>query len=175
MTTIQLDALTDDDLDSENKALGFATTPYKQCGPNNKHGCGEWKRIDEFHKDKRGRFGVQSICKACKRVVNASINPITNGNKTPTYRSWKAMIQRCTNPNAINYANYGGRGVTVAPEWRSFQQFLADMGERPEGTSLDRIDVNSGYGPGLCRWATRKEQAQNRRPRRKKEDLEKAA
>jgi hypothetical protein len=81
-----------------------------------------------------------------------------------TYRSWNMMIQRCCNPRVEAYAQYGGRGITVCPAWRSdFAAFLSDMGERPLGTSLDRIDGGGNYEPGNCRWATASEQACNRR------------
>lgn len=83
---------------------------------------------------------------------------------TPEYRSWRAMLQRCTYPNNVHYPNYGGRGITICERWRlSFVAFLTDMGPRPEGTTLDRIDGDSDYTPGNCRWATAKEQAANRR------------
>lgn len=84
---------------------------------------------------------------------------------TPTYHSWRSMIQRCTNPNSKDYLNYGGRGITVCPEWLgSFERFLADMGKRPnKRKTLDRIDVNKGYCKDNCRWATAKTQAQNKR------------
>lgn len=77
------------------------------------------------------------------------------------YNSWYGMVQRCTNPKRRYYHRYGGRGITVAPEWLNFPSFLADMGERPQGCSLDRIDNDAGYHPGNCRWATQKEQLRN--------------
>jgi hypothetical protein len=89
-----------------------------------------------------------------------------NGGPTPTYRSWQAMRQRCTNPTNASWAHYGGRGITVCERWQdSFESFLADMGERPTGRTLDRVDVDGNYEPGNCRWATPLEQARNKRPR----------
>ena len=85
-----------------------------------------------------------------------------------TYWSWAMMIQRCTNPRASGYAEwYGGRGVTVCDRWlNDYAAFLADMGERPAGTELDRYPNNNGnYEPGNVRWATEAEQAANRRNR----------
>lgn len=82
--------------------------------------------------------------------------------RSPEYSSWTAMLARCTNPRAPNFAKYGGRGITMCDQWRSFDAFLADMGVRPAGTSLDRIDGTRGYEPGNCRWATAKEQRANR-------------
>lgn len=82
----------------------------------------------------------------------------------PTYQSWTAMKNRCNDPGAPMFYLYGGRGIKVCDRWASsYSTFLADMGERPPGTSLDRIDPNLGYEPGNCRWATAREQQLNRR------------
>jgi hypothetical protein len=75
------------------------------------------------------------------------------------------MLSRCTNPKATKYRLWGGRGITVCERWYMFENFLADMGERPEGKSLDRKDPDGNYEPGNCRWATAVEQRHNRSTR----------
>jgi hypothetical protein len=83
---------------------------------------------------------------------------------TPEYRTWVAMNRRCSDPHNVGFKHYGGRGIAVCDRWRdSFISFYTDMGARPDGMSLDRIDVNGNYEPDNCRWASPKQQGLNRR------------
>lgn len=88
------------------------------------------------------------------------------GGATPTYRSWHSMRARCQTVTMTGFENYGGRGIRFCARWDDFNNFLADMGERPPGTTLDRIDVNGDYEPGNCRWATKRQQESNKRRRK---------
>ena len=82
---------------------------------------------------------------------------------TPLYRVWLSMRERCNNPDCKSFTNYGGRGITVCPEWDDYLVFKADMGDRPKGRSLDRIDNSGPYSKANCRWATQQEQVWNTR------------
>lgn len=82
--------------------------------------------------------------------------------KTPTYKTWLKMRERCNNPKASQYKWYGGKGVKVCDRWQaSFENFLSDMGVRPDGMTLDRKDNSKGYSPENCEWATHKQQTFN--------------
>jgi hypothetical protein len=82
---------------------------------------------------------------------------------TPTYNTWGHMLSRFRNEKHLQYNDYGGRGITVCESWHKFESFLADMGEKPEGMSLDRVDNDQGYFKENCRWADSKTQIRNRR------------
>ena len=118
----------------------------------------------------------------CGRITTIRANKFTRGqescgcvgrtwkhgfSQTPEYRAWNHARHRCFNPRVPNYAAYGGRGITMCDRWRDdFLAFLADMGPRPPGHTLDRLDNNGPYAPDNCRWATMKQQKANQRPRR---------
>lgn len=106
----------------------------------------------------RGRFCSKSCSTSAqhKKHGHAARNAFSK-----TYGSWISMRQRCENPQHHAYPQYGGKGITVSQDWQSFSTFLSDMGERPTGTSLDRIDGTLSYFKANCRWATRSEQQAN--------------
>lgn len=110
---------------------------------------------------------LKGVTRSVEFRAHVSAGKTTHGHtrpESPTYRAWGAMKTRCTNPNQPKWKYYGGRGITVCHRWSRFENFLADMGEKPAGLTLDRIDVNGNYEPGNCRWATWHEQRVNQRP-----------
>ena len=108
------------------------------------------------------RAGKSTQCTNCHNKENAIKNTTHGMHNTSTYFVWRAMIQRCTNPNTTHYDRYGGRGISVCERWLKFENFLADMGEKPKGLTLDRIDNNGNYENSNCRWVTHKENCNNR-------------
>ncbi len=113
------------------------------------------------------RYGHTKSC-GCLSVDQASKLNVTHGlSSIPEYDVWAGMIQRTTNPNHTRFKNYGGRGIRVCDWWRSFENFLADMGVRPMGKfSIERIDNDGDYEPTNCTWADYMEQSRNKRPRK---------
>ncbi len=101
----------------------------------------------------------------CLRDELSRLRTKTHGlSDTPTYRTWSDMKGRCFRTLNRDYPDYGGRGITVCDRWKnSFEDFVSDMGERPKGSTIDRIDVDGNYEPGNCRWATSKQQQRNKR------------
>ena len=125
------------------------------------------------HSDKHGKTqwfvrcdcGIEKSCSGgglikgsyiscgCFRLETLRTGTITHGwSKTPTYSTWKAMWKRCTNPKDARYHRYGGRGIKVCERWQDFAAFLADMGERPLGMTLHRLNHNGNYEPNNCEW-----------------------
>lgn len=111
--------------------------------------------------------GVTKSCGCFRKNMIAERNKTHGMNRTPTHITWNAMKDRCRNKNYNNYKYYGGRGISYCDRWEKFENFLEDMGERPEERTLDRIDVNGNYCKENCRWATLAVQASNKRNSKK--------
>lgn len=110
------------------------------------------------------RQGVTRSCGCLNTQLSRERSTRHGRSADQVYKLWSVMKDRCNNPNNKAYRNYGGRGIKVCDRWlNSFENFLADMGERPQGTTLDRINSNGNYEPDNCRWVTRMEQNNNTR------------
>lgn len=153
---------------AENRGIGRGSKARWNCLCD----CGNSRTVEASNLI----TGHTKSCGCHKSEVNSEAatkrNTVHGHNKagkpSPTFNSWNSMKLRCIYPNHVSYKDYGGRGITICDRWAfSFVNFLADMGERPEGMTLDRKDVDGNYDPENCKWATKKEQEANKRFRRK--------
>lgn len=110
------------------------------------------------------RSGRTKSCGCSRRCQSGRL--LHGMSKTKTYRSWKSMWDRCRNPANVKFQNYGGRGIDVCDEWKDFSRFFGDMGDRPDGATLDRVNSDLGYCAENCRWSTVLQQANNSRTNR---------
>ena len=109
--------------------------------------------------------GKSSSCGCSHKEMLQNRSKTHGMSRKPIYNTWVSMKARCLNPSSTDFESYGGRGIKICNEWLDFENFYADMGDRPEGLSLDRINNMGNYEPNNCRWADNITQANNRRPR----------
>lgn len=140
----------------------------------------KWRIVSQLRKNMRPYFLCECDCGKQSEVWYYAI--LNNGSKgcvacgakrhglykTPTWNSWSGAKSRCTNTKDANYPNYGARGIKICKRWNKFENFVKDMGIRPKGLTLDRIDNNGNYKPDNCRWATYSMQNSNQRRRNMK-------
>lgn len=151
-------------------------TVIERAGTKNKHVT--WRCICDCGKETivKGNSLTSGLTRSCGclyRAINqAGAHTTHGGSADRLYNIWRAMRQRCQNPNSTKFADYGGRGIRVCGEWQSYPAFRdwALSHGYADDLSIDRIDFNGNYEPNNCRWATVKVQNNNRRPRKRKVD-----
>lgn len=121
--------------------------------------CGNYHVVPSYNLG----IGNTTSC-GCYQREKAKATATTHGQyHTSTYKIWSSMVARCSSPKNMAFDNYGGRGITVCESWKIFENFFKDMGQRPLGKTLDRVDNDKGYSLLNCRWVTREEQGRNKR------------
>lgn len=131
--------------------------------------CGNMKTTRYAHLTSGGVKSCGCLKRESSRrtgLANTRHGHSSPATRSHTYRSWESMKARCSNPKDPSFVNYGARGIIVCKRWVKFENFLADMGERPRGTTLDRLEVNGNYSPLNCRWSVPRIQQRNKRTNR---------
>jgi hypothetical protein len=150
------------------KGLHFGRLKVLSRALNNKQGGAMWLcrctcGVEKVVRSAELKRGGAVSCGCYMKENNAKLKRTHGMSYTCIYKIWRAMHDRCYNPTTRTYKTHGARGITVCKRWHAFKNFYADMGDKPVGKSLDRINNDGNYTPANCRWATPKEQAQNRR------------